>query len=120
MFASDAADFEGELGGSGERIAASVHGRGARVRFLPMESDRVALDTFRTEHGRQGKIHALKYRSLLDVELDVDRGVFLFASGFRETIDLNAAPTQCVFEARAFAIGAHAIGSNAGSAGKGR
>ena len=43
----DGADFECEFGGGGQGIVADIHWRGTGVRFLAVEGDSVALDTFR-------------------------------------------------------------------------
>ena len=50
MFAGDGANLEREFCGGGERIAADAHRRRAGVRFLAVKRDRVALDSFCSEH----------------------------------------------------------------------
>ena len=50
MFAGDGADFERQLRGGSQRIAAHVHWRRAGVRFLAVKSDGMALHAFCAEH----------------------------------------------------------------------
>ena len=67
-----------------------------------------------------GRLHALQHRSLLDVQLQVGRGVLLLARRFGKTVDRKAAARNGVFQADAVFVRAPAIGIDAGSSGEGR
>ncbi len=68
----------------------------------------------RTDAERQA--HALEHGALLDVQFEIGGGVFLLARGFGKAIDFHAAAAQGVFQTYAIAIGACAVGGDAGGA----
>ncbi len=53
----DLADLELQLRGAGERVAALVHRRRARVRRLAAPRDAMALDAERAEHDAERQVH---------------------------------------------------------------
>src|SRR6266481_5477800 len=74
--------------------------------FLSMKRDDVPFHAFRAQHNTQWQAHALKHRSLLDVQFEICGGVLLFFLGIREFVDLHAATPQRVFQFHTVAIGA--------------
>ena len=83
----DGADLEGEFGGGAEGVVAGAHGGGARVRFLPVEGDGVALDALGAGDDGEGKSAGLEDGALLDVKLEVGGGVFLLDGGVGDLLD---------------------------------
>ena len=73
---SDDVDLLRQPGRRQQRVAAHVHGRGARVGRLTAKGEAVALDAVGAQHRAQRQLQALQHRPLLDVQLDVGAGVF--------------------------------------------
>ena len=85
----DLADLELELRGAGERVAASVHGRRARVRGLAGERDEVSLDAERPEHDSERQLERLEHRPLLDVQLEVGGRALELAARLERAVELD-------------------------------
>ena len=86
----DRPDLQRELGRSGERVAALVHRRRARVRGLALPGDLVALDAERAEHDAEREVHGLEHRPLLDVELEIGDGVRELRAGLGRAVEIDA------------------------------
>jgi hypothetical protein len=61
------------------------------MRLLAMESDSVALDSLGAQNHTQGHAHALEDRPLLDVQLQVSRGVSTLDARFSDAVDVDMA-----------------------------
>ena len=59
-----------------KRIASSIHRRATGMRRLSAESDGVPFNSESPEHGAERKIKIEKHRTLLDVQLNIGRGIF--------------------------------------------
>ena len=92
----DLADLESELGGAGERVAALVHRRRARVRRLAAPGDPVTLDAERSENGAEREPERLENRPLLDVELEVCGCALELAAGVERPVEVDAVLAQRV------------------------
>ena len=90
----DLADLELELRRAGQRVAALVHRRRARVRGLAAERDLVALDAERPEHDAERQIQRLEHRPLLDVQLEVARPRSRAAPRLQRAVELDAVRAQ--------------------------
>ena len=86
----DLAQLERELRRAGERVAALVHRRRARVRRLAAPGDPVALDAERAEHGPERQPERLEHRPLLDVQLEVGRRVLELRARLERAVELDA------------------------------
>ena len=96
----DLADVERELRCAGERVAALVHRRRAGVRRLAAPREARALDAERPEHDAEREVHRLEHRPLLDVQLEVRRGVLELRARGERAVEVHAVLVQRVRAAR--------------------
>ena len=93
----DLADVERELRGAGERVAALVHRRRAGVRRLAAPGERASARR-RTcpSTTPSGQVHRLEHRPLLDVQLEVRRGVRELRARAERAVEVDAVLAQRV------------------------
>src|SRR5215218_1461836 len=72
--------------------------------LLAREADGVALDAEGTKHHPERQVHPLQDGALLDVELQVGRGVLELASGLVDRVEVDAVLGQGVGQGHAAAV----------------
>src|SRR5215211_348830 len=72
--------------------------------LLAREADGVALDAEGTKHYPERQVHPLQDGALLDVELQVGRGVLELASGLVDRVEVDAVLGQGVGQGHAAAV----------------
>src|SRR5262249_33287389 len=86
----DLADPQLELRRAGERVAARVHRRRARVRGLAAERDEVTLDAEGAEHDAEGQAQRLEHRALLEVQLEIGRRILELRARVESPVEVDA------------------------------
>ena len=64
------------------------------MRSLAAPRDLMALDAEGSEHDAQRQVHRLEHRALLDVQLEVRRGVRELRAGLESAVEIHAVLPQ--------------------------
>src|SRR5712691_4903013 len=109
MLSGNRTDLKRQFGRGCQRVSPYSHRRGARVRLLAVERDRVSLNTFGAQYDSERQTQAFQHRTLLNVQFQIGCRVRSFAAGFRESIDLDSAEAQRILEPNAVFIGSTTV-----------